>query len=62
MTTQAADLFNQGKVKLGGTPYLLGEVKDDQGIKIYAINGEPIVMQNVWLPKNSKTKHIKNGN
>ena len=27
---RAADLFNAKKVKLGATPYLLGEIKDDQ--------------------------------
>jgi membrane-bound lytic murein transglycosylase C len=27
---RAVDLFNSSKVKLGGTPYLLGEVKDDE--------------------------------
>ena len=27
---RAVDLFNSDKVKIGGTPYLLGEVKDDQ--------------------------------
>lgn len=31
---RAADLFNAKKVKLGATPYLLGEVKDDQGKSI----------------------------
>ncbi|WP_419777498.1 murein transglycosylase domain-containing protein [Malaciobacter marinus] len=31
---QAADLFNAKKIKLGKTPYLLGEIKDDQNKEI----------------------------
>lgn len=31
---RSADLFNANKVKLGATPYLLGEVKDDQNKNI----------------------------
>ena len=31
---RGADLFNANKIKLGSTPYLLGEVKDDQNKNI----------------------------
>lgn len=31
---RSADLFNANEIKLGETPYLLGEIKDDQGKEI----------------------------
>ncbi len=54
---RAADLFNAKKIKLEGTPYLLGEVKDDQNKEIrypYRANRYADI-----LTKNIKYKQIK---
>ncbi len=58
---RGADLFSAGEIKLGSTPYLLGEVKDDQNKNIrYSWRANRYA--DVLLKKNYKTKTIKNGN
>ena len=55
---RGADLFNAKKVKLGSTPYLLGEVKDDQNKNIrYVWRANRYA--NILLKKNYKVKKIK---
>lgn len=57
---QAADLFNAKKVKLGKTPYLLGEVKDDQNKNIrYSWRANRFAK---IVTKNIKYKSIKKDN
>lgn len=58
---RAVDLFGSSEVKLGGTPYLLGEVKDDQNKEIrYEWRANRYA--NILLEKNYKQKTIsKNG-
>lgn len=58
---RAADLFNAKKVKLGSTPYLLGEVKDDQGKNIrYSWRANRYA--NILTKKNVQTKSIEKSN
>lgn len=55
---RAADLFEAKSVKLGATPYLLGEVKDDQNKEIrYEWRANRFA--DVLLKKEIKTKKIK---
>jgi membrane-bound lytic murein transglycosylase C len=60
---RAVDLFGTKPVKLGGTPYLLGEIKDDQNKDIrYAWRAErfaDILIKNEFKQKNI-TKQKKN--
>ncbi|RXJ98718.1 lytic murein transglycosylase [Arcobacter sp. CECT 8986] len=57
---QSADLFNSNEVKLGKTPYLLGEVKDDQNKNIrYSWRANRFAS---ILTKNIKYKTIKKDN
>ncbi|MCW8953834.1 MAG: murein transglycosylase domain-containing protein [Sulfurimonas sp.] len=54
---RSADLFGAKKIKLGETPYLLGEVKDDQGKNIrYSWRAERYA--DILLAKNYKLKNI----
>ncbi|PLY09480.1 MAG: lytic murein transglycosylase [Arcobacter sp.] len=56
---RAADLFEAKSVKLGATPYLLGEVKDDQNKEIrYEWRANRFA--DILLKKEIKTKSIKN--
>ncbi|WP_419763929.1 MAG: murein transglycosylase domain-containing protein [Arcobacter sp.] len=56
---RAADLFEAKSVKLGATPYLLGEVKDDQNKEIrYEWRANRFA--NILLKKDIKIKSIKN--
>ena len=58
---RSADLFGAKEIKLGDTPYLLGEVKDDQN-KIIRYNWRASRYADILLSKNYKTKSInKNG-
>lgn len=56
---RAIDLFGSNKVKLGGTPYLLGEVKDDQNKNIRyqwrANRYADILLKNSFKQKSLKT-------
>ncbi len=55
---RAADLFEAKSVKLGATPYLLGEVKDDQNKEIrYEWRANRFA--DILLKKDIKTKSIK---
>ncbi|RXJ94542.1 lytic murein transglycosylase [Malaciobacter molluscorum] len=57
---QSVDLFNSNRVKLGKTPYLLGEVKDDQNKNIrYSWRANRFAS---ILTKNIKYKTIKKDN
>jgi membrane-bound lytic murein transglycosylase C len=57
---RGADLFNAKKVKLGSTPYLLGEVKDDQNKNIrYVWRANRYA--SILLKKNYGTKSIQKG-
>lgn len=58
---RSADLFGAKKIKLGETPYLLGEVKDDQNKNIrYSWRAGRYA--DILLAKNYKTKNIvRNG-
>ena len=56
---RAVDLFGSSEVKLGGTPYLLGEVKDDQNKEIrYEWRAKRYA--GVLLENNYKQKTISN--
>ena len=56
---RGADLFSAKKIKLGATPYLLGEVKDDQNKNIrYTWRANRYA--GILLKKNYHTKQIKN--
>ena len=56
---RAVDLFGSNEVKLGGTPYLLGEIKDDQNKDIrYQWRAKRYA--NILLRDRLKTKTIKN--
>ena len=58
---RGADLFGAKKVKLGATPYLLGEVKDDQNKDIrYAWRANRYA--DILIKKSFRTKTIKSGN
>lgn len=58
---RGADLFSAKKIKLGSTPYLLGEVKDDQNKNIrYTWRANRFA--DILLKNNYKTKTIKNAN
>lgn len=55
---RAVDLFGSDKVKLGGTPYLLGEVKDDQSKDIrYSWRANRFA--DILLKKDLKQKRIR---
>ena len=54
---RSADLFGAKKIKLGETPYLLGEVKDDQN-KIIRYSWRATRYANILLDKSYKTKNI----
>lgn len=57
---RGADLFSATEVKLGSTPYLLGEVKDDQHKNIrYMWRANRFA--DILLKTNHKTKTIKRG-
>jgi len=57
---RGADLFSAGEIKLGSTPYLLGEVKDDQNKNIrYSWRANRFA--DILLKNSYKTKTIKNG-
>ncbi|RXJ86029.1 murein transglycosylase domain-containing protein [Arcobacter sp. CECT 8985] len=57
---QSADLFNASKIKLGKTPYLLGEIKDDQNKNIrYSWRANRFAK---ILTKKIKHKNIKKAN
>ena len=54
---RGADLFSAGEIKLGSTPYLLGEVKDDQNKNIrYSWRANRYA--DILLKKSYKTKTI----
>ena len=56
---RGADLFSAKKIKLGSTPYLLGEVKDDQNKNIrYSWRANRYA--GILLKKNYKTSKLKN--
>jgi len=58
---RAADLFEAKSVKLGATPYLLGEVKDDQNKEIrYSWRANRFA--DILLKKDVETKIIKKDN
>ena len=52
-----ADLFGSKKIKLGDTPYLLGEVKDDQN-KVIRYSWRATRYANILLKSNYKVKNI----
>lgn len=54
---RSADLFGAKEIKLGETPYLLGEVKDDQG-KIIRYSWRASRYADILLAKNYKVKKI----
>jgi membrane-bound lytic murein transglycosylase C len=54
---RSADLFGAKTIKLGETPYLLGEVKDDQD-KIIRYSWRATRYANILLKKNYKVKTI----
>jgi len=54
---RSADLFGSKKVKLGGTPYLLGEVKDDQN-KDIRYSWRATRYANILLNKHYRVKNI----
>lgn len=55
---RAVDLFGSNSVKLGGTPYLLGEIKDDQNKNIrYQWRANRYA--NILINKSFKQKEIK---
>ncbi|MEA3352203.1 MAG: murein transglycosylase domain-containing protein [Campylobacterota bacterium] len=55
---RAVDLFGSKQVQIGGTPYLLGEVKDDQNKDIrYAWRAERYA--DILINKSLKSKYIK---
>lgn len=54
---RSADLFSAKKIKLGETPYLLGEVVDDQK-KIIRYSWRATRYANILLNKNYKVKNI----
>ena len=57
---RGADLFSAKKIKLGATPYLLGEVKDDQNKNIrYTWRANRYA--GILLKKNYQTKQMTNG-
>jgi membrane-bound lytic murein transglycosylase C len=57
---RSADLFNSNEVKLGATPYLLGEIKDDQNKNIrYEWRANRYA--NILLKTKYQTKVIENG-
>jgi len=58
---RGADLFSAKKVKLGSTPYLLGEVKDDQHKNI-RYKWRASRYADILIKKSYKIKHIKSGN
>lgn len=56
---RSVDLFGSDKVKLGGTPYLFGEVKDDQNKDIrYSWRAERFA--DILVKKELKQKRIRN--
>lgn len=58
---RGADLYSAGEIKLGSTPYLLGEVKDDQNKNIrYTWRANRYA--DILLKNNYKTKILKNSN
>ena len=54
---RSADLFGSKKIKLGATPYLLGEVKDDQNKNI-RYSWRATRYANILISKNYKIKKI----
>jgi len=57
---RGADLYSAKKVKLGSTPYLLGEVKDDQN-KDIRYNWRASRYADILIRNSYKTKSIKSG-
>ncbi|MEA1955782.1 MAG: murein transglycosylase domain-containing protein [Campylobacterota bacterium] len=57
---RGADLYSAKKVKLGSTPYLLGEVKDDQN-KDIRYNWRAGRYADILIKKSYQTKSIKSG-
>ncbi|WP_321471216.1 murein transglycosylase domain-containing protein [Halarcobacter sp.] len=58
---RAADLFGAKKIKLGDTPYLLGEVKDDQN-KDIRYQWRANRYADILIKTRLKEKNIKDGN
>jgi len=58
---RGADLYSAKKVKLGSTPYLLGEVKDDQNKNI-RYNWRASRYADILIKHSYKTKSIKSAN
>ncbi|WP_321311130.1 murein transglycosylase domain-containing protein [Halarcobacter sp.] len=58
---RAADLFGAKKIKLGDTPYLLGEVKDDQN-KDIRYQWRANRYADILIKSRLKEKNIKDGN
>jgi len=58
---RGADLYSAKKVKLGSTPYLLGEVKDDQN-KDIRYNWRASRYADILIKNSYKTKSIKSSN
>ncbi|WP_320034187.1 murein transglycosylase domain-containing protein [Halarcobacter sp.] len=58
---RAADLFGAKKIKLGDTPYLLGEVKDDQN-KDIRYQWRANRYADILMKNRLKEKNIKDGN
>ncbi len=57
---RSADLFNANEIKLGDTPYLLGEVQDDQGKNIrYEWRANRFA--DILIKKSYQSKTITNG-